>query len=151
MQAVIVAAGESSRFWPLNKKHKSLTSFFGKPLLYWTIKSLSDKGISDIIVVMSPESSLDKDISFAASELGVTLSFVVQDKPLGTGDAIYRTKDIVKGPFLVSWPYKVNIGEVLEKIREEQKGKKSRFWFVCRPKILQTTAFSDSKGTRLPK
>ncbi|MFH1510005.1 MAG: sugar phosphate nucleotidyltransferase [Candidatus Nealsonbacteria bacterium] len=131
MQAIILAAGESSRFWPLNKVHKSQISFFGKPLIYWTIRSLSDKGIKDIIIVVNASSFLSKDFSSVAQELGITLSFVVQDKPLGAAEAIYRAKDIIKGPFFVVWPYKINVGEIVEKIMEKQKDGEFQPALVC--------------------
>ena len=131
MQAIILAAGESSRFWPLNKIHKSQIFFFGKPLIYWTIKSLSDKGIKDIIIVINSNSSLDKDFSSITQELGITLSFVVQEKPLGAGEAIYRTKDMIKGPFFVVWPYKINVGAIVEKIMEKQKNGEFQPVLIC--------------------
>jgi len=40
-QAVILAAGESSRFWPLSAdKHKSMVEIMGKPILQYTLESL---------------------------------------------------------------------------------------------------------------
>lgn len=131
MQAVILAAGESSRFWPLNKEHKSQISFLGKPLIYWTIKSISDKGIKDIIVVVGPKSSLSKDLSFISQEFGIKLSFVVQEKPLGTGDALLRAKEMITGPFFVIWPYKINAGEIVEKIMEKQKKGEFQPMLIC--------------------
>ncbi len=61
MQAVVIAAGESSRLWPLNKQHKSQIKISGQPLIYWTIKGLSEKGIKDIVLVVGPNSSLRED------------------------------------------------------------------------------------------
>jgi len=40
-QAVILAAGESTRFWPLNEKHKSLTRILGKPIIWYTLNNLA--------------------------------------------------------------------------------------------------------------
>ena len=118
-----MAAGESSRFWPLNQKHKSQFKILGKSLIYWTIKELAEKGIKEIIVVSGPNSSIENELSLSARELGVTISFVVQEKSLGTGNAVSRAKDLIKGPFFVVWPYKVNIGGIVEKILEKQKKK----------------------------
>lgn len=111
MQAVILAAGQSSRFWPLNQGHKSQIRILGKPLIYWTIKGLSEGGIRDIIVVCSPESSLEKEIG-GGEELNVKIRYTIQEKPLGTGDAIFRAKDFIKEPFFIFWPYKISSGEI---------------------------------------
>ena len=113
MQAVIIAAGESSRFWPLNnKQHKSQIKIAGKPLIYWTIKSLHEKGINDIVLVVAPNSSIKEELSSAGKELNIKLSFVIQEKPLGTGNAIHLAKEYIKEPFFVFWPYKINAGEI---------------------------------------
>jgi len=116
MQAVIIAAGESSRFWPLNDKHKSQIKIFGKSLVYWTIKSLSEKGIKDIVLVVSPNSLLEDELVFMSGDIGVKLSFVVQEKPLGTGNAIYRAREYIRDPFFVFWPYKIGAGQIAENI-----------------------------------
>jgi bifunctional UDP-N-acetylglucosamine pyrophosphorylase/glucosamine-1-phosphate N-acetyltransferase len=119
MQAVILAAGQSSRLWPLNKQHKSQIKIFGQPLVYWTIRGLSEKGIKDIVLIIGPNSSLKEDLAPAAQDLGLNLSYVIQEEPLGTGNAIFRAKDFIKEPFFIFWPYKINSGEIVEKILEK--------------------------------
>ena len=126
MQAIILAAGESSRFWPVNQGHKSQIKIFGKPLAYWTIKGLLDKGIEDIIVVIQPNSYLEEELDFLFQKSGAKLSYVIQEKPLGTGNAIFQAKDLIKEPFFVFWPYKINSAEIAEsilKLAEKEKAK----------------------------
>ncbi|MFH1714165.1 MAG: sugar phosphate nucleotidyltransferase [Candidatus Nealsonbacteria bacterium] len=132
MQAIIIAAGESSRFWPLNRKHKCQTRVLGKSLIYWTIREFSEKGIKEIIVASAPDSNLEKELSVDAVNLGVIISFIAIEKPLGTGDAIFRAKDLIKGPFFVAWPYKINIGGVIDAVLEKQKPK-SQPVLICQP------------------
>jgi len=119
MQAVILAAGKSSRCWPVNRKHKSQIQILGKPLIYWTIQGLARKGIKDIILIISAGSLLKEELSSLVQDLDVKLSYVIQENPLGTGDAIFRAKDLIKKPFFIFWPYKVNSGEIVEKILEK--------------------------------
>ncbi len=116
MQAVIIAAGESSRFWPLNKQHKSQIKIGGKPLVYWTVKSLAKKGIKDIVLVVSPHSLLKDELLSIVGNLDIKLSFAVQEKPLGTGNAVFRAREFIKEPFFVFWPYKFVAGEIAESI-----------------------------------
>lgn len=53
--AVLLAAGESSRFWPLSTHgHKSLHRLCGKSIIEHTVESLATAGVTDIIVVQSP-------------------------------------------------------------------------------------------------
>ena len=116
MQAVLIAAGESSRFWPLNNQHKSQIKIFGKPLLYWTIKSIAKIGIKDIVLVISPNSLPKEELLAAVQDLGVKLSFAIQEKPLGTGNAVFLAKEYIKEPFFVFWPYKIIAGEIAQDI-----------------------------------
>lgn len=113
MQAIIIAAGESSRFWPLNREHKSQMKVLGQSLLYWTVKSISEKGIKDIILVIRPNSLFKDELLSLTEDLGVKLSFVVQEKPLGTGNAILQAQKYIKGPFFVFWGDKIQAGEVI--------------------------------------
>ncbi|KKT66521.1 MAG: Bifunctional protein GlmU [Candidatus Curtissbacteria bacterium GW2011_GWC1_44_33] len=60
-QAVILAAGEFSRFVPFRRdRHKSTFSIFGEHLIVQTIRGLKDAGVTKIEIVKSPE---DKEFS----------------------------------------------------------------------------------------
>ena len=126
MQAIILAAGESSRFWPLNKQHKSQIRILGKPLIYWTIKGISESGIKDIVVVTSPKYSLKKELEKEELDTKININYIIQEKPLGTGNAIFQAKDLIKEPFFVFWPYKVTAKEIIKKILDKYTSEKSQ-------------------------
>lgn len=102
-----MAAGESSRFWPLNSKHKSLQKIMGKPLIWYTINSLESAGLSDIVVVQN----LQRDFE---QEIGGKIKYVIQPEPKGMGDAIIRAQELE--PSLVFHAHKVNAGDYVEPI-----------------------------------
>lgn len=123
MQAVVIAAGESSRFWPLNLGHKSQFYLLGKPLLYWTLKGAQENGIKNAVVVCGPNSSIPSMLE-KEKDFDMSLSYVVQEKPLGTGNALWQAHDLITEPFFVLWPNKVNTRELVAKmkaVQEEQK------------------------------
>ena len=62
MQAVILAAGQSSRFWPLNQRHKSLIKIMGKPLIWYTIQGLKKAGIKETIIIQSPGKDIEEKL-----------------------------------------------------------------------------------------
>lgn len=132
MQAVILAAGESSRFWPLNSKHKSQIKLLGRSLAYWTIKSLTECGISDIVIVQSPNSPLNNELG-DGKEMDCKISYVVQEKPLGTGNAVFLAKDFIKEPFFVLHPYKFYIKDIFQQILKKEKETGSPIIFVATP------------------
>lgn len=115
LQAVILAAGESSRFWPLNSKHKSLTRIAGEPLILHTIKGLNAAEINNTVIVQGPEAAVE-------GELGkrVGVSYVTQPKPDGMGDAVARAQS--SGSTLVFHAHKVDAGNYV-KLMIDRAGK----------------------------
>ncbi len=98
MQAIILAAGESSRFWPLNSQHKCLFKIMGKPLIFYLLKELREAGIKEIIIVQKSTKEIEKAlIPFRFKNL----KFIVQEKPLGTGDALLRAAKFIKNSFFL--------------------------------------------------
>ncbi|MDP2926590.1 MAG: sugar phosphate nucleotidyltransferase [bacterium] len=90
MQAVILAAGESSRFWPLNEKHKTLIKICGRPLIGSLIEELKKSGLKDIIVVQSPIRDIERELK------DKSLKYAIQKKPWGTGDALLAAEKLIK-------------------------------------------------------
>jgi NDP-sugar pyrophosphorylase family protein len=121
MQAVVIAAGESKRFWPLNNGiHKSQFKLLGKPLIYWTLKGLEENNITDVMVVTSKNSSM-KEMLAQETDLHVNISYAAQEEPLGTGNALWQAKDFVKEPFILLWGNKVGSKELIRQMIEKQK------------------------------
>jgi len=126
MQAVILAAGESSRFWPLNQRHKSLLKIMGRPLIWYTIESLEKAGVKDIIIVQGPQKDVEEEFRCyaAGSRRGFKIRYVVQSEPKGMGSAILQAENLIKGPFFVLDPYHFEAEEILtEMIDKSQKTK----------------------------
>lgn len=122
MQAIILAAGESSRFWPLSeKKHKSLIKVMGKFLIEWTIEAIKRAGIKNIIIIQSPNSNLEKYLG-DGSLFGVKLSYVIQEKAKGMGNAVMQAESLVEDShFFVLNPYIFNADDFLKLMAEKQK------------------------------
>lgn len=94
MKAIVLAAGENKRFWPLGQiKHKSLYKVgFGRPIIDYTLESLFRSGIEEAIVVVRPQ---DKEMRrylegvWADERLDCRyLRYLVQSEPKGTGQAL---------------------------------------------------------------
>jgi len=76
MQAVILAAGESSRFWPLNYQHKSFFKIMDKPLIWYTIEGLRKAKIKEVIIVQSPKRDVEKELkNYKFSSLKLSMLF----------------------------------------------------------------------------
>ncbi len=113
MQAVILAAGESSRFWPLAEGgHKSLFLLLGRPIIAHTIEALRRARITEIVIVQAPNRAIEAHLGNGAS-LGVKLSYVVQPEPRGMGDALTRAESLLKEIFLVVNPQHITADEII--------------------------------------
>jgi len=126
-QAILLAAGESSRFWPLSeKKHKSLIKIMGRSLIEWTLEALAKAGIKDIIIVHSPNSQIEKFLG-DGSLFGMKLTYLVQKEAKGMGDAVMQAESLIKGDyFFVLNPYIFDADEYLKMMaaKQEESGAK---------------------------
>lgn len=122
MQAIILAAGESSRFRPLSEgKHKSLVKIMGKPLIEWTIEAVKRAGVKNIIIIQSPDSNLEKHLG-DGSLFGVKLSYLVQEEAKGMGNAVMKAESLIEEDyFFVLNPYIFNADEFLNLMAEKKK------------------------------
>ncbi len=126
MKAVILAAGESSRFWPLNFQHKSLFKIMGRPLIWYTIEGLRKIGIKEIIIVQGPNKNVERELeNYQFANLKIEL--VVQKTPKGMGNALWQARNFLKNRFLVLNAERVDIDEMIKnpKIKSVLFGQKT--------------------------
>lgn len=100
MQAVILAAGKSTRTYPLTVgKPKPLLKVLDRTLLEHTLDQL--KGLVEeviLIVGFGKEQIVEK---FGSSYKGIKIFYAEQEEQLGTGHALMSAKSFLKGKFLV--------------------------------------------------
>lgn len=124
-QAVILAAGESSRFWPLNSKHKTLFKIMGKPLIYYTIEGVIKAGIKDIIIVQGQNRQAEEDLKSFAFK-GANLKYVIQPEPKGMGNALLYAKNYLQDQFFVLNAERIDAGKYIHLILDKQKSVSSK-------------------------
>ncbi|MBI4096266.1 MAG: NTP transferase domain-containing protein [Candidatus Levybacteria bacterium] len=100
MQAIILAAGESSRFHPFNSVHKSMVRVLGKPILEHTIKGLKKENIKKIVLIVGKDNVI-KGYFGDGKNFGVSIDYVVQSEPLGAGNALLLAEQKIKENFLL--------------------------------------------------
>jgi len=118
MQAILLAAGESSRMHPLsNGMHKSMVKLLGKPLLEHTLEKLKSKNITDIIIVVGKNNNIQSYFG-SGEKIGVSIKYVVQEKPEGAGNALLLSRNHLKGDFLLMNSYHVDIDKFIDQLIE---------------------------------
>jgi bifunctional UDP-N-acetylglucosamine pyrophosphorylase/glucosamine-1-phosphate N-acetyltransferase len=115
MQAILLAAGESSRMYPFsNGEHKSMIRILGKPLLEHMLEKLKNKNIRDIIIVVGNNNI---EAYFGnGRKFGVNIKYVLQKNPEGAGNAILLSKDLLKNDFILLNAYHVEIDNLVDKL-----------------------------------
>ena len=95
MKAILVAAGEGKRMRPLTlETPKPMIRVLGKPLLHWIIESLPSE-ITELIIVVGYKGEQIKEY-FGNRFEGRSVSYVWQEKPLGTGHALHLCKEFIQ-------------------------------------------------------
>ena len=101
-QAVILAAGEGQRLRPFTVNRPKVMLFIaGKPILQYVIEALAQKGIRDIALVVGYHKEQVLDYFGSGESFGVDLTYVTQERQLGTAHALAQAKKAIKSDFLV--------------------------------------------------
>lgn len=118
MQAVILAAGEGSRLRPLTRsKPKAMLPVANRPIIEYVIDALLENGIRDIVVVVGYRK---EDVIRHLNRLDAPIQVVVQERQLGTADALRAAESEITDNFLVLPGDNYINAESIARIKQEQ-------------------------------
>ncbi len=118
MQAVILAAGEGSRLRPLTRsKPKAMLPVANRPIIEYVIDALLENGIRDIVVVVGYRK---EDVIRHLNRLNAPIQVVVQERQLGTADALRAARPEITEDFLVLPGDNYINAESIARIKREQ-------------------------------
>ncbi len=101
-RAVILAAGEGLRLWPFTvNRPKPMLSVAGKPIVEYVIQALAQYGIRDLVLVVGYRREQIYDYFGSGDSLGVKITYVTQERQLGTAHALLQARGCLDGRFLV--------------------------------------------------
>jgi len=101
-QAVILAAGEGQRLRPFTvNRPKVMLAIAGKPILQYVVEALAQNGIRDIVLVVGYHKEQVFDYMGSGEQFGVAITYVTQEKQLGTAHALLQARGVIKEEFLV--------------------------------------------------
>lgn len=88
-KAILLVGGFGTRLHPLTKTtNKHLLGIAGKPMVYYPMTTLLSLGCTDIAIVSDKDSSESfKKLFGNGKDLGVTLTYFIQESPKGIADA----------------------------------------------------------------
>ena len=97
MKGIILSGGKATRLRPLTSiTSKQLLPVYNKPMIYYPIKTLIDSGITDILIIISPEyCGHYLNLLGDGREFGAKFSYIVQKEPKGLADAFVLGEDFI--------------------------------------------------------
>lgn len=114
---MLLAGGQSSRFWPLQEKN--LFWFLGKPLLAWHYEQLLKLGLVNLILVTNSQNR--KELATVTIPAGLKVEIVLQEGS-GQAQAIFSAQHLLaETPLLVLNSSDLYADTFLVKLIEKQK------------------------------
>jgi len=102
MKAVVMAGGEGSRLRPLTlERPKPMITLGHAPAIEHILRLLKHHGITDIVISLHYLGSVIEDYFRSGEELGVSITYTHEDRPLGTAGSVALARDVLDEPFLV--------------------------------------------------
>ncbi|HVA32942.1 MAG TPA: sugar phosphate nucleotidyltransferase [Candidatus Baltobacteraceae bacterium] len=98
MKAVVMAGGEGSRLRPLtSSRPKPLAPVANKPVMHHIVDLLRRHGITEVVATLHYLADEIENYFGNGSELGISMSYVVEDTPLGTAGAVKLAESLLGG------------------------------------------------------
>jgi len=104
LKGLILSGGAGTRLRPItHTSAKQLVPVANKPVLFYGIEALVEAGITEIGIVIAPETGDEiREAVGDGARFGASVSYIPQEAPLGLAHALLTAEDyLARGPFVM--------------------------------------------------
>jgi glucose-1-phosphate thymidylyltransferase len=151
MKGVVLGGGTGSRLLPLTKVvNKNILAVYDKPLIYYPIMTMRDAGIEEILLISGRgHAGQYLDLLSNGKELGVKLTYVIQEEPKGLAHALSIAEDFADNGkiamILGDNIYEESLKQAVDDFKKQEKGAKIILKQVPDPQRFGVAEFDGDK------
>lgn len=156
MKGIVLAGGKGTRLMPLTKVvNKNILPIYNKPLIYYPILTLRDAGVKEILIISGPgHAGQFLDLLGSGKELGVDLSYDIQEEPKGLAHGLAIAEDFADNGqiafILGDNIFENSLKKAVDDFKKQPKGAKIVIKQVSDPERFGVVQFN-KKGDKITK
>ena len=151
MKGIILAGGAGTRLYPLTKAmSKQMMPVYDKPMIYYPLSILMLAHIREILIISTPRDiPAFKELFGDGSQLGLDMSYAVQESPRGLADAFIIGEDFIGTDSVAlilgdNIFYGQSFSKVLRQVTSRPKGATIFGYYVRDPKEYGVVEFDEN-------